>query len=289
MSRFYSYQQYLLLEKEVELSNELTDYTVQDLGGGKFEMKRDNAPFLFSVVPVPDDIDKYQKAFYQLIASLKNGVPSELYKILLQIQNLPYKFGNLFNISLTLSNIGELELELTPTQHEALKISEEEFLKKEFTSLPKHLKDSIISYFRDLAEKSAVVLECLFYYTRTGPKDQFFHGEDFNKLLDEYSDEIKRIKEKGLKIKGPFKEESGLNKVDSPSDYVFWFITIDGEKYILRCITSPKLLRAEDNVGKKMGLTCALLNSKGGKINTELSSFSLESLEKKLETLSQPQ
>jgi hypothetical protein len=205
-----------------------------------------------------------------------------------EVQKLPFKFGNIFSTSLSLSNVKGLEISLTDAQKTSIKASEKEFLKSEFASLPKEMKDAVIKYLKDLAERAAVVLECLFYYTRTGDEKNFYHSQNFESLVDSYTDIIDNCQEnKDVVFNGPFDSEDSLEPIQFPIDYIYW--KIENKKtskhYILRAITSPSILNSEDNIGKKNGLTLGILDNKGEEISDELTRFAAEDLEEKIESL----
>jgi len=258
------------------------------MGKGRFEMKHDKAPIIFSVVPVPDDIEAYKKVFYDLIQALESQIPSKIYEAVKESQELISKFGNIFSTSLSLSNVGGLEMALTDSQKESMKLSEVEFLKKEFASLPKPSRESIISYLRDLGERAAVVLECLFYYTRSGDEKEFFHSQNFDALLKSYQEALDICQEnEDVEVEGPYNSKDLVQAVNQPSDYIFWKLQMksSGSVYILRATTSPEILNSEEKIGKKQGLTIAVLDQKGKEVEKE---FPLEDLEEKVKKLEIP-
>lgn len=287
MARFYSFSQFLL-EKELAVSPALREYVVQDLGEGKFEMEKDNSPVQFSVNPVPKDLTTYRVTLEEIIQAVESNIPYRLYEIIQKIENLPYKFGNVFTRSLSLSNVDGLDVTLTDAQRIALKASEKEFLKSEFASLSQQIKDAVISYLKDIAEMAAVVLECLFYYTKNGDKEEFFEGKNFDEMIKTYQDIIESCKEKDeITFDGPYDSDKLNNEIDSPKDFVFWKINLHKKesKYILRAPTSPKILNADDNVGKKAGLNFTILSTKLEEISKDYTRFPAEELKEKLTSL----
>lgn len=291
MARFFSFNDFLY-EKEVPLSTALNVYSVEDLSKGKFKAAKDNVSFSFSVNPLPKDLTIYEKAFYEVVQALESNIPVQLYQTLEEIQKLPYHFGNIFSTSLSLSNVSELSLELTDEQSAMLKNSEVEFLKTSFASLPKSSKDAVLSYLKTLAEKVGVVLECLFYYTRSGDLKKFFQAQDFDSILQSYQKVIDIHQESDeLVYDGPYNSDKLSQPVSSNVDYVYWKVTNKqtGKKWILRATTSPEILNSENQIGEKIGLNFSLLDEKGKDLSKEYQRFSAEDLEKKMKNLSKTQ
>lgn len=287
MHRFFSFTQFLL-EKEVPLSSPIEDYTVKDMSNGKFEMNWGGAPYIFSVNPVPKDLDTYRKVFYTLINSIQSSIPSKMYEAVEEAQALPFKFGNIFSSSLSLSNVKDLEINLTDSQKNTLKTSETEFLENDFASLPKETKNDIIEYLKDLAERAAVVLECLFYYTRTGDEKNFYQSQNFDSLVDSYTDIVDNAQEKKKFIlDGPFDSYNSNEPVQFQVDYIYWKMENKktSKRYVLRATTSPELLNTEDKIGKKLGLTLGILDEKGNEISDDLTRFPAEELEDRIDSL----
>jgi hypothetical protein len=287
MQRFFSFDRFLL-EKKVPLSSSIDAYNVEDLKQGKFRAKKNNVSFSFSVNPLPKNLDIYQTAFFEVIQALDSSIPSELYSVIEEVQKLPYHMGNIFSTSLSLSNVRELSLELTDEQRNSLKRSEIDFLKTSFASLPKSSKDAIIAYLKELAEKIAVVLECLFYYTRTGELEKFFQSQNFDAILNSYQRVIDIHQDtKNFIYDGPYDSVKMNHPVSTSVDHVFWKVTnkSSGKTWILRGTASPELLNSESQVGKDAGLNFSVLDNKGKEISEEFQRFPVDQLEIKMEDL----
>lgn len=287
MPRFYTYSEFLLEEK-VPLSSPLREYSVEDLGEGKFIGKKNNVQFKFSVNPIPENLEIYRTSFFEIVNSLENKIPSEMYAVLQEIQKLPYHFGNIFSISLSLNNVQELSLNLNVSQQNSLKNSELNFLKSDFASLNKQTKDNIIEYLVNLLEKAGVVLECLFFYTRSQDFKKFYIGKNSNAILEEYQKIIDLHQEKQeMVIDGPYESVKMQKPLSSQVDYAFWKIANKKNKknWILRGIISPEILNSEKNVGKKIILPFTILDAQGKEISEEFSNFEAEKLESKFKDL----
>lgn len=284
MARFHSFSQFLL-EKELAVSPALKEYEVKDLGEGKFEMEKDNSPVQFSVNPIPKDLDTYHDTLHEIVEAIMSETPYKMYEVIQKIEKLPYQFGNIFSTSLSLSNVKGLDVSLTDAQRNALEASEVDFLKSEFASLPQQIKDAVLTYLRDIAEMAGVVLECLFYYTRTGDKEEFFQGKNFDELLNSYRDIIDACQEKDeIVFDGPYDSEKLSNEIDSPKDFTYWKIDLKraSRKYILRAPTSPKVLNSDDSVGKKSGLNFTILTVKLEELSKDYTRFPADELKEKL-------
>ena len=284
MPRFLSFDQFIF-EKNVPLSSMLNDFQAEDMGDGKFKIASDSFTSTFSVVPLPKNMDTYEKIFFDLTRAIESGVPMEMYKAVEAAQELHWHFGNVVSSSLSLSNVNDLDVHLTDDQRKSLKKSEVDFLTNDFSTLPKAQKDSILSYLSETADKFAIVLECLFYYTRSNDVDKFYHSQDFNALLKSYQAAVDLVQEKGnVEFKGPFDSDKLSGEAKVPVDYVYWKVEreSDGKRFILRAITSPSLLNSEESVDKKGGLIFSILDDEGKSISKGLDRFHLENLERKI-------
>lgn len=291
MARFYSFSDFIA-ESRVPISSLLSSYTVDDMGDGavddgQFKIEGPNGTFIVSVDPVPDDLNSYRILLRELKSALEGNIPSDLYRIVLKAQKMPFNFGNIFTTSLSLKNIKGLDMILNDTQRNALRVSELEFLKSNFASLPKPQRDSVLSYLKDLAQKAAIVLECLFYHLEKGSKQEFFEGMTYKEILKEYREAIDLCQEHhNVNYDGPFDSEKMINRLDSPVDYAYWRIIPKDSttKYILRATISPKILGEENNVDKG-GLNFSILTVSLEEIGKEFTKFPYKELEQKIEDL----
>jgi hypothetical protein len=283
--RILSFNQFLL-EKEIPLSADLKEYTVNDLGEGKFSVEIDGVEKQFSVTPVPENLQDYKEVFFELMKSLDEENPAKMYAVIKKIENMSYDFGNMLSTSLSLSNVKELSISLTDTQKSVMMASEEEFLKSEYDSLDRNIKSSILQYLKDLAQRYAIVLEALFYYTRSGNEQDFYEGMNFETILQEYQNVIDKCSEKhGIVYDGPFSDLTNKNQIDSPVDYAYWKAEekSSGKKWILRATTSPAFLNSEENIIGKKGLNFTFLDEDEKEIAENFTSFPSYELEKKAE------
>jgi L-rhamnose mutarotase len=283
--RILSFNEFLF-EKEIPLSADLKEYTVNDLGEGKFSVEIDGTEKQFSVIPVPEDLGEYKEVFFELMKSLDAENPAKIYGVVKKIENMSYDFGNMLSTSLSLSNVKELSISLTDTQKSLMMASEEEFLKTEYDSLDRNIKNSILQYLKDLAQRYAIVLEALFYYTRTGDEKDFYEGMNFDGILQEYQKVIDKCSEKhGIVYDGPYADPKNNVSVDSPVDYAFWKAEEKktGKKWILRATTSPEFLNSEENIIGKKGLNFTFLDQEEKEIAENFTSFPSYELEKRAE------
>lgn len=281
----YSFQEFLN-EKEIPLSASLDDYTVNDKGEGKFTVEIDGVEKQFSVLPVPKDIKAYEKIFFDLNNAINDTNPVEIYKALKDIEGLQYNFGNLFSTSLSLSNVKELALALTDTQRILLQTSESEFLKKYFSALPKETKAAVLEYLMKTAQLYAIVLESLFYFTRTGDVKKFFDGMDFKTILEEYQSVIDSCSEKhGVIYTGPYADPKNKTEIDAPVEYAYWFAEDkkSGKRWLVRGTVSPGDLNSEKNIIGKKGTNFTFLTNSLEEIDKRYTSFPAYELEKKVE------
>lgn len=291
MARFYSFSDFLL-EAKIPLSSIFSSYTVDDMGDGAvddgtFKISGPSGTFIVTVDPVPDNLESYRILLRELKDALDKNIPSVLYEIVSKAQKMPYKFSNIFTTSLSLKNVKGLDMNLTDAQRDAMKISEVEFLKKDFASISKIQRDAILSYLRELAQKAAIVLECLFYHLDKGSKEEFFEGMTYKEIVKEYQEVIDKCQEHhNVEYDGPFDSEKMINSLDSPVDYAYWKVTLEdlGEKYTLRATISPKILSEESNIGES-GLNFSLLTDKLKEIGEEFTKFYYQELEQKIEKL----
>jgi hypothetical protein len=282
--RFKTFESFSsLFEKQIPLSNDLEEYTVEDKGKGKFTVEIEGIEKEFSVMPVPSDIDEYEKLFFSLVQSLDADDPSLMYTAIKKIENMPYHFGNLSSTSLSLNNVKELSINLTPEQREALSISETEFLKDNFKQLDKSIKNSITKYLKKTAQIYAVVLESLFYYMRNGDSKKFYDGMDFNSILKTYQEALDlSAKKYDIELQGPYSDIKNKNTIDNPVEYAYWSASKDDRNWIIRATTSPGDLNSEENVIGKKGLNLTFLDDKNKEISDLYTSFPYYELEKKL-------
>jgi hypothetical protein len=281
--RFHTFEEFIL-EGNVPLSVNLKEYTVTDLGDGKFSVEIDGAEKQFSVLPIPEDIEQYEVAFFDLNNAMETESPSKLYDAIKKIESMNYDFGNVASVSLSLNNVEGLALELTDQQNELIKTSEVDFLKNNFSSLNKSLKNSIMQYLQETAQLYAIVLESLFYYTREGDITQFYEGMDFNAIVDEYQQAVDLCAEKhGIVYNGPYSDIKNKAGVESPVDYIYWVAEDKdtAKKWILRATTSPQSLNSEENIIGKKGLNFTFLDEKMKEISDDYTSFPYFDLEKK--------
>lgn len=281
--RFYTFEEFIT-EGNVPLSINLKEYTVKDLGEGKFSVEIDGAEKQFSVLPIPDDIEEYEKAFFDLNSAMETESPSKLFEAIKRIESMNYDFGNVASVSLSLNNVEGLALQLSPEQNDMVKTSEVDFLKNSYSSLNKDLKNSIMQYLQETAQLYAIVLESLFYYTRTGDVAKFYEGMDFNAIIDEYQQTIDLCTEKhDIVYDGPYSDLKNKAGVESPVDYVYWQAEDKetAKKWILRATTSPQFLNSEENIIGKKGLNFTFLDDKLKEIGEDYTSFPYFDLEKK--------
>jgi len=287
MSKFHSFLEFIREEK-VTVPPVLKEYVVKDLGDGKYEMEKDNSPVQFSVLPVPKDLDTYHDIMYEIMSAVKSNIPSKLYEVIQKVEKLPYDFGNVFSTSLSLSNVNGLSVALTDDQRVKINASEIDFLKTDFASLSQRLKDAILSYLRDLAETAAVVLECLFHYTATGEKDEFFEGKNFDELLSTYNKIIDECKQKDeVSFDGPYDSEKMRTKLETPHDFAYWKIALRSKNlhYMLRAPVSPKILNSDDNVGNKTGMNFTILTSELKELSKDYTRFPANDLGEKIDNI----
>jgi len=282
MTNFLYFSQFIN-ETKVVLSPRLSDYTVEDLKDGKFKMSLKNDIIEFSVLPIPKNIDEFQKLFLELNTVLNKQVPLEMYKILSKIQHLSYKFGNIVSTSLSLSNIKELSLILSDEQNKEMMSSPISFLENDYENIPKAQKDSILLYLKDLCKKYAIVLECLFSYTRNYDPKNFYKSKDFDSILVEYQKVINSIK--NIKFNGPYDSIMNKNKMTKGSEFAYWSFKKNDTNYMLRAIISPETLNAENAVNPDMIYDFSILNDKGNSLGKKYERFSYELLKEKIETL----
>lgn len=270
-----------LLEK-IELSKNLEEFDVEDKGNGKFTVNIDNVERQFSVLPLPDDTNKYNELFFKLNDSITKKNPSSIYKTLVYAESLPYDFGHLISASVSLSNVSGLDLALTDSQKTELQTSPEIFLDKQFTSLSKTLRNNIMKYLYDTAKIYAIVLESMFYYMRTGDKKEFYDSMNFFSILKEYQDVIMSIDKEA---EGPVDNEGA--SINSEIEYAYWKIVSKNtdKTYFLRATTSPELLNSEENMTGTKGLNVSVLNSDKGEIRKDLNNVPLFELSNKLKRL----
>jgi hypothetical protein len=291
MARFYSFSEFLT-EGRVPISSAFSSYTVDDMGDGavddgQFKINGPNGTFIVNVNPIPDNIDSYRILLQELKSALEENIPSELFQVVAKAQKMPFKFGNIFTTSLSLKNVKGLDMILNDTQRNALKISEVEFLKSDFASIPKPQRDAILSYLRDLAQKAAIVLECMFFHLEKGSKEEFFEGMTYKEILKEYQEVIDQCQEHhNVEYDGPFDSDKMINKVDSPVDYAYWRVDIKdvAEKYTLRATVSPKILSEEEGIGES-GLNFSILTVNLEEVGKEFTKFPYKQLEQKIEIL----
>ena len=252
-----------IIEKEIQLDDILSEYTVNDKGEGKFTVEIDGVEKQFSVIPVPDDIDTYRDIFDDLHYAIKKSDPVKIYRVLEAIIGLPYDFGNLFSTSLSLNNVSSLMLDLTEEQRVLLQSSESEFLKEYFSTLSKSIKDSILKYLINTAQLYAIVIESLFYYMDNGKIDEFFKGMNFDAILDKYQEEVDKVKESlELNIEGPYSDIKNKIKIDQPVDYTFWIAQDKTEqlRWVIQATTSASNLNSEENITGIKGLNFSFSN-----------------------------
>jgi hypothetical protein len=281
--RFYTFNEFIT-EGNVPLSVNLKEYTVKDLGEGKFAVEIDGAEKQFSVLPIPEDITEYEKAFFDLNTAIEKDSPAKLFKAIKQIESMNYDFGNISSVSLSLNNVEGLALQLTDDQNQQIKTSEEDFLRNNYSTLNKALKNSIMQYLQETAQLYAIVLESLFYYTRTGAIEKFYDGMDFNSLLAEYQQTVDLCAEKhGVVYDGPYSDLKNKAKIEAPVDYAYWQATEKetGKKWVLRATTSPQYLNSEENIIGKKGLNFSFLDEDLNEISEDYTSFPYYDLEKK--------
>ena len=287
MSKFHSFLEFIREEK-VTVPPVLKEYVVKDLGDGKYEMQKNNSPVHFSVLPVPKDIDTYHDIMFEIISVVKSNIPSKMYETLQKIEKLPYKFGNIFSTSLSLSNVNGLDVTLTDDQRVRFNASEIDFLKSDFASLSQRLKDDLLTYLRDRLETAAVVLECLFHYTASGDKEEFFEGKNFDELLSTYNKLIDECKQKDeISFDGPYDSEKMITKLDSPHDFAYWKITLRSKNlhYVLRAPVSPKILNSDDSVGGRTGMNFTILTNELKELSKDFTRFPADELKEKIDNI----
>lgn len=267
-----------LNEDKMPLSDQFEEYTVNDMGEGKFIVNIDNVDRQFSVVPIPDDMDTYVNLYHDLNNAINSKSPLAIYNLIKRAEKLPYKFGNLFPLELSLNNISELSTTLTEDQQNQLKLSEHDFLKNNFATLDKSLRATIMKYLYDISKMYAIVLESLFYYTRTGKSDTFYDSMDYSQIIKTYDDLIKKYLSDA---KGPFDIKG--QTIDSPSEFAYW--SFNKDTYYIRATTSPSDLNSEENIRGVKGLSLTILDSDKQEISKEFVSIPLDSFPSALKKL----
>ena len=277
--RFYTFDQFLN-ESNIPLSSFLQDYSIEDKGQGKFKMVSADAVLDFSVLPLPNDMSKYEKLFFELERVTMSQIPSDMFKMASDIQNMSYKFGNVVPTSISLSNVKGLEMLLNDTQRASLKASPKDFLEKEFSSVSQSVKDYILKYLGDVCKKYGIVMESMFYYTRSGSTKQFYRGKNSATILKDYQHAIDLLN--NMKSEGPYDSFDSNTDLLANSEYAYWKINKGTRNLVLRAVVSPEYLNSAENIGNRSGINFTILDSKGKDASDNFKNFAPEELERKI-------
>jgi hypothetical protein len=248
---------------QVKLDKALREYTLEQRTEALFLVKSSSFQKEFSVTPYNNEsikiLPSIQDSLEEAIGSLD---VNDLYNSITKAERVPYRYGNIFTSTFTLTSVPELNMKLQPEQQKDMESSEREFLMNSFSGLNRETKDLIIDSMRDRAEILCVVIQALFYYLRTTDSSKFYQKMSSHEILDLYKEEIEKASEKeSFSTEGPFSNIDNNATISDDTTVAYWKCEKDQESFIIKATISPSQLKMEDANGP-VGLKFSLSTNK---------------------------